>query len=130
MNALTDARKLTVSLGGRWHGKYGAAPCPVCQPERRRDQNALTLADGKAGLLLNCKKSDCDFRAILAAAGVEPCDYRKPDHAEIVRREAQDSIDAKRRSEVAKRIWAEALPIDGTLAEIYLRWRGISVSIR
>jgi hypothetical protein len=42
---MTDARSLTLSLGGRWHGRYGAAPCPVCQRERRPGQNALTLAN-------------------------------------------------------------------------------------
>jgi len=125
----TDARKLALALGGRWHGRYGAAPCPVCQPERRRDQNALTLADGNAGLLLNCKKSGCDFRDILAAAGVQPGDYRKPDLGEIIRRKAQDSTDALRRSEAAKGVWAEAVPIEGTLAETYLRSRGISCDL-
>jgi len=124
-----NARKLTLSLRGRWHGRYGAAPCPVCQPDGRKDQNALTLADGRAGLLLNCKKSGCDFRDILAAAGVQPGDYRKPDLREIVRRNAQDSAEAMRRSEAAKRVWAEAVPIAGTLAETYLRGRGISCAL-
>ena len=31
-----DAKSFTVALGGRWFGAYGVAPCPVCQPERRR----------------------------------------------------------------------------------------------
>lgn len=43
---MTGARELTLALGGHWHGRYGAAPCPVCQPDRRRDQNALTLDPG------------------------------------------------------------------------------------
>jgi hypothetical protein len=46
---MTDARDLTQALGGKWHGGYGAAPCPVCQPERRKGQNGLTLADGNNG---------------------------------------------------------------------------------
>lgn len=125
----TDARKLALSLNGRWHGRYGAAPCPVCQPERRRDQNALTLADGNAGLLLNCKKSGCDFRDILAAAGVKPGDYRRPDVKEIIRRKMQNNAEAQCRSEAAKRCWAETVPIDGTLAETYLRGRGINCAL-
>jgi hypothetical protein len=56
---MTDARTITHNIGGRWHGGYGVAACPVCQPEQRRDQFALTLADGKVGLLAHCKKSDC-----------------------------------------------------------------------
>lgn len=129
MNAQTDAKKLTMALRGRWHGKYGAAPCPVCQPERRRDQNALTLADGSAGLLLNCKKSRCKFCDILAAAGVQPGDYRKPGAAEIIQRKAEESIHAVRRSDAAKRIWSEASPIGGTFAENYLRGRGIACAL-
>jgi hypothetical protein len=124
-----NAQELTLSLRGQWHGRYGCAPCPVCQPERRRDQNALTLTDGKAGLLAHCKKSGCEFRDILAAADVQPGDYRKPDLSEIIRRKAQDSTDALRRSEAAKRVWHEAKPITGTFAETYLRGRGISCAL-
>ena len=40
---MTDPRTITSALGGHWYGSYGTAPCPVCQPERRRDQAALTL---------------------------------------------------------------------------------------
>lgn len=124
-----NARELTLSLGGRWHSSYGTAPCPVCQPERRRDQNALTLAEGNVGLLLNCKKSGCDFRDILSAARVQPSDYRKPNLGEMIRRAAQDSKDSWRRSEAAKRTWNETQPIEGTLAETYLRSRGISCDL-
>ena len=57
-----DAQTLTRQLGGTWHGGAGKAPCPVCQPERRRDQTALSLKDGKNGaLLLYCFKSGCSF---------------------------------------------------------------------
>ncbi len=73
---MTDARTLTLALGGRWHGRYGAVPCPVCQPERRRGQDALTLADGGKGLLAHCKKSACAFRDIAAAAGIAPGTFR------------------------------------------------------
>lgn len=124
-----NGRELTLHLRGRWHGTYGCAACPVCQPERRQDQNALTLADGKAGLLLNCKKSGCDFRVILAGAGVEPGHYRSPDLREIQFRRQKHNIAAIRRSQVAERIWAEALPIDGTVAETYLRSRGIRCAL-
>ena len=69
---MTDARTITQSLGGKWYGRYGAAPCPICQPERRKGQNGLTLADGAKGLLLHCKKGGCTYRDILAAAGIAP----------------------------------------------------------
>ncbi len=44
-----NARDLTLSLRGRWQGQFGVAPCPACQPEGRRDQRALTLADKRGG---------------------------------------------------------------------------------
>jgi hypothetical protein len=127
---MTDANGLTVALGGKWHGRYGAAPCPVCQPEGRKGQNALTLADGTSGrLMLNCKKSACAFLDILAAAGMRSGNYTPPDPATIAQRKAQQSADAEKRATQAKRLWLEAQPIAGTLAETYLRGRGITAPL-
>ena len=115
---MTDARELTLALGGRFHGRYGTAPCPVCQPQRRKDQNALTLADGRNGrLMLDCKKSACGFLHILAAAGLRSGDYSPPDAATIARREREAKAEAQRKAAQAKRLWDEAQPIAGTVAE-------------
>ena len=127
---MTDARSLTMALGGRWHGRYGAAPCPVCQSERRRDQNGLTLADGRNGrLVLDCKKSSCAFLDILAAAGLRSGDYTPPDAATLAHREREAKAEAQRKAAQAKRVWQEAQPIAGTLAETYLRGRGITCDL-
>jgi hypothetical protein len=127
---MTDARQLTLALGGRWHGGYGATPCPVCQSERRKGQNALTLADGANGrLVLNCKKSACAFLDILAAAGLRSGDYTPPDPTTIAQRKAQQRADAEKRAAQAKRVWQESQPIAGTLAETYLRGRGITAPL-
>ncbi|MFD0978210.1 DUF7146 domain-containing protein [Tropicimonas aquimaris] len=123
---MTDARDLTSALGGRWYGRYGAAPCPVCQPEGSKGQNALTLTDGRAGLLAHCKKSHCAFADILAAAGVMPGDYSLPDPATVAQREADRRAGAEKRARQAERCWLEAQPIMGTLAETYLRGRAIA----
>lgn len=123
---MTDARELTLALGGRWHGRYGAAPCPVCQPDRRRDQNALTLSDGQAGLLLHCKRTACDFCDILAAAGVIAGDYRVPDPVDAAKRNAEAAAQAAWLADAARLVWRESQPIDGTPAEAYLRGRGIT----
>jgi phage/plasmid primase-like uncharacterized protein len=123
---MTDARYLTLALGGRWHGRYGAAPCPICQPDRRKGQNALTLADGRNGrLVLDCKKSACAFLDILAATGLRSGDYRPPDAATLAQRERDAKAEAEKRATQAKRLWLEAKPIAGTMAEAYLRGRGI-----
>jgi hypothetical protein len=127
---MTDAKELTLTLGGRWHGRYGAAPCPACQPERKHGQNALTLADGNNGrLMLNCKKSACAFLDILAAAGLRSGDYTPPDATNLDQRKAQQRADAEKRAAQAKRVWQEAQPIAGTLAETYLRGRGITAPL-
>lgn len=124
---MSDARDLTQALGGKWYRKYGAAPCPVCQPERNKGQNALTLADGRNGrLVLDCKKSGCAFLDILAAAGVRLGDYIPPDAATLAERDAEQKAEAAKRAAQAKQVWSSAQPISGTVGETYLRGRGIT----
>lgn len=127
---MADARTLTLDLGGKWYRSYGAAPCPICQPERRNVQNALSLKDGHGGrLLLHCKKSACDFVEILAAAGVCLADYTPPDPSILVRREAERRAEIAKRARQARTLWNEAEPIRGTLAGNYLRSRGITCDL-
>lgn len=127
---MTDARTLTQALGGKWHRSYGTAPCPVCQPSRRADQNALTLADGRNGrLVLDCKKSACAFLDILAAAGLRSGDYTHPDAATLAQREREQKAEAEKRAAQAKQVWDDAKPIAGTAAEAYLRGRGITCDL-
>ncbi len=127
---MSDARDLTQALGGKWYRKYGAAPCPVCQPDRNKGQNALTLADGRNGrLVLDCKKSGCAFLDILAAAGLRSGDYIPPDAATLAQREAEQKAEAAMRAAQAKQVWTEAQPIAGTIAETYLRGRGITCDL-
>lgn len=127
---MTDARSLTHDLGGKWMRSYGTAPCPVCQPERRKQQNALTLHNGSDGrLLLHCKKHGCSFIDILAAAGVNQGEYRPPDPAMVAKRERAARAEAQKRASQAARCWQEAKPITGTPAERYLRSRGITCEL-
>jgi phage/plasmid primase-like uncharacterized protein len=127
---MEDASFITKSFGGHWHGRYGAAPCPICQPEQKHGQNALTLANGNNGrLMLNCKKSSCAFLDILAAAGLRSGDYSPPDAATLAQRKAEQRAEAEKRAAQAKRLWQEAQPIAGTLAETYLRGRGITAPL-
>lgn len=119
------AEELTRTLGGRWYRRYGTAACPVCQPDRRRDQNGLSLSNGRKGLLLHCKKSNCKFVEILAAAGLRGRSDAPPAHArEAVRGHALET--AAKRARQARMLWNEASPIIGTPADAYLRGRGIT----
>ena len=124
-----DARVITATLGGSWRGGYGTAACPVCQPERRRDQDALTLADGDGRLLAHCKRAGCAFADILAAAGLRSGASRAPDPGDMARRRAEQQAEATKREAQALRLWRETLPINGTLAETYLRGRGITCDL-
>ena len=124
---MTDAREMTRHFGGRWYGAYGVAPCPVCQPEGKTGQCALTLSDGSNGrLLAHCKKLGCGFGEILSAAGLQSGVYCPPDPLELARRERVEKAQASKRATQAKTIWDTAQPVQGTVADHYLRGRGIT----
>lgn len=125
---MIDARALTLELGGRWWQRYGTAPCPHCQPEGRKDQNALSLTGGTDGrLLLHCKKSACEFRQILQAANVVPGEYASPVQGTTMRQQDRlQRAEKAKRERQARSLWYEAQPIEGTPAETYLRRRGIT----
>lgn len=124
-----DAQSLTRALSGTWHQSYGTANCPVCQPERRQGQNALTLTNGRVGLLAHCKKSNCAFIDILTAAGIRPGAIVPPDPAKLAQREAEARMDAERAESRAMATWREAIPVKATAAERYLRGRGITCDV-
>jgi hypothetical protein len=126
---MMTAQNLSQHLGGHWYSRYGAAPCPVCQTERRKDQNALTISDNENRLLVHCKKSGCDFHDIVAAAGFVHGTSKAPNPAELAQRKTQAKEEANRRSLQAQRLWLEAMPIAGTVAEQYLRQRAITCEL-
>jgi hypothetical protein len=126
---MVNAQTLCLQLGGHWYGIYGVAPCPICQSERRKGQNALTLSDGKSKLLAHCKKAGCSFHDIAVAAGVRQDTYRPPSLSTIAQNREYAEKSAMRRSLQAKALWSEAIPIMGTLGEKYLRNRGITCGL-
>ena len=123
-----NIKALTLDLGGRWMRSYGTAPCPVCQPERRKRQNALTIAERGGRLLMHCKKSGCDFRDLLAASGIAPGRV-EIDLAALERvKRARIEADAKAQRQAqrqAQSLWRKGQPITGTHGETYLRGRRI-----
>jgi len=120
-----DPAALARDLGGKWHRNYGVAPCPVCQAQRRKDQNALTINAKGGKLLLHCKKNGCEFRDILTAAGITPgtveIDRMAIEHAERERAAQAEKLRIRARS-----LWDYGTPINGTHGEAYLRGRGIT----
>jgi len=119
-----DARSLVVARGGEWHGTYGLMSCPHCQPERRRDQRALSVTDRPGGgLLATCHKSGCSFIELIAGLGLAG-DRPAPAPSPRPARPAPDDEDRTRR---AMALWAEAGPLAGSLAAKYLALRGLDV---
>lgn len=98
---MSGARDLTQRLGGRWHGRYGACPCPVCQTGRHPGQDALTVAHGDDGRrLAHCKKLGCAFADILAT-GVTPGGFNLPDLTLVAQRERARRAEAEKRARQA-----------------------------
>jgi hypothetical protein len=128
MSEQIDPSALTSNLGGKWHGGYGVAPCPCCQVERRKDQNALTISVDSDRLLLHCKKLGCDFRDILTAAGITAGTF-EIDAMAIENAKRQRADDAAKKFARARALWEYATPIQGTKGEAYLRGRGITCDL-
>lgn len=124
---MIDAQTIARALGGVWRGNRGNAPCPVCQPERRRGQDALSLSDKGGRLLAFCHKRGCSFGEIARALDLPPDAFR-PDAEAARAADLQRAKDEAQREGRARALWGdvETLPIHGTLAETYLRRRGIT----
>lgn len=127
---MTEAQRITAALQGRWHGRYGLARCPA-----HGDRNpSLSLSDGAGGRLLARCMTGCDFLSILDALrslGIIEGRGSVPqtDPAEMARYEADQRREAEKRERQAQTVWAEALPVHGSLAETYLRGRGITCDL-
>ncbi len=120
-----DAHGLTYRLGGAWRNGNGQAPCPVCQPEQRRDQKALSIDESGGNILLHCFKSGCGFQDIARAASL-PMETARADTE--ARRKSDENRAAYEADKLAKArsLWGIAKPIRGSKAEDYLRGRGIN----
>lgn len=127
--SVSSAQALTLAGGGRWYGSYGVLACPVCQPEARPGQNALTLSDGAKGLLAHCKKVGCSYFDLAPALGIAPSRYVARAPTIIERREADRLDEVAKRAWRARSLWSETVPIHGSIAETYLRGRGISCAL-
>lgn len=122
---MIDPAQLTRDLGGKWHRHYGTAPCPVCQSERRKDQNALGICTVGDRLLMNCKKLGCGFRDILIAAGIQP-GHVEVDQLAMENAERERRADEAKKLQRARSMWDQGQPIEGTKGEAYLRGRAIT----
>lgn len=128
---MMQAEYITRSLGGKWRGGYGLCLCPA---HANTKTPALSLSEGTDGRLLAKCHAGCDFRDIMdALRGLGLIEgggtYTPPSAAEIAKREAADQEQAERTERKAMATWKETQPISGTIAETYLRIRGITCDL-
>lgn len=120
MNAETIARE----LGGVRSGAGWVMRCPA-----HDDRNpSLSLSDTDDGRIFVKCFAQCDARAVVAklhARGLWPHKQRVRARAEF----SSGSPSTNTNSTLAMRIWNEAKPVSGTLAEDYLRSRGITMPL-
>jgi hypothetical protein len=118
---MSDAREITVALRGKWYGRYGLAFCPA---HRNTVTPALSVGTGRDGqLLLNCK-AGCDFRDV--AVALRDRGLSQADGSPQRDYKAEQAAADHKRSLQAMQLAREAIPITGTIAETYLRGRGIT----
>lgn len=123
-----EAHKAFRTLSGQSLGAAGNAPCPVCQPEGRPDQNALSWRFIGGRLLTFCHKSGCDFRAVAEAAGLPTATGAIDLHAAREADTRRTSYEAEQHAK-ARKLWDLGKPIRGTKGEEYLRGRAITCTL-
>lgn len=121
-----NAQGICQQLKGTWHGAYGTAPCPICQPQSRRDQNALTITDKDGPLLLHCKRSNCEFIELLDAIGIRKSVNSLASPGTFEHSRSGNEERANRRAAQASACWQECISLHGTKGEVYLRNRAIT----
>lgn len=128
---MTDAQHITKALRGHWHGRYGLCFCPAHANTRTP---SLSVSGGDGGrLLLRCH-AGCSFTDILDGLKglglVEGQGHYTPlSAAELARIRQAENDQAAKQEGRALACWREARPIDGTIAETYLRGRGINCTL-
>ena len=127
---MTEAYNLVAALKGRWMGNSGIACCPA-----HNDKNpSLSIGTGRNGKLLLTCHAGCDFRDILNALrslgllGDKSNDFQPTQIGEAAQR-VTERANTFRRERQARELWENARTPVGTIAETYLRSRGITCPI-
>ncbi len=128
---MIDAQSITRALRGKWHRSYGLAFCPAHGNTRTP---ALSLSNGRDGRLLAHCHAGCAFTDVLdALKGLGLVEgggtYNPPSADELAALRKAEAAESERKSRHAEACWLEALPIQGTVAEAYLRGRGITCDL-
>jgi len=121
------AQQITLALGGKWHGTYGISCCPAHQDMTP----SFSLSNSKDGRLLAHCHAGCSFDEIIAALfSMGLLKGKGGDHARNFRKVKNvQERSQKNYSAIARQLWQTSQPIKSTLAEHYLRQRGITCTL-
>lgn len=128
VSAESLARNIVEFYGGRWRGTKGSCRCPA--HDGSRDNLSVSIGrEGRPVWKCHAGCTQAQVQAALQADGllgsrVVPVDERRL--AELRRQEAEHD---KAMGDQANRAWHESQEIGGTLAEGYLRSRGIACTL-
>lgn len=123
-----DIQSIMRNLGGTYRNGKGQAPCPVCQTERRKDQNALSLSQVDDKILAYCFKSHCSFAEIVKAAEFTAQHGDTGREAGLVEHSKGTDYRAAQ-ARKARELWTSSEPIKGSIADAYLQSRGITLPL-
>ena len=127
---MSEAKDIVQALGGDWRISSGSAPCPICQPEGRRDQRGLSVRASGGRTLLTCHKAGCtapDIFTDLRRRGIVQghCRGMRSSPTEIARDGQSQRLQKARIQRYCDDLFSQAVPVPGTLAQTYLEGRGI-----
>jgi len=114
-----EGRSLVERLGGRWTANGGLCRCPAHDDR----SPSLSVRVGRTSLLLHCF-AGCTATEVLKALRASGQPLGKA--AEGNR--GRDSAPGGGTRAAALRVWAEARPLAGSLAQLYLEGRGLAAS--
>ena len=107
------ATQIVESLGGRWSGSRGECRCPAHDDR----SPSLSVRLGSKAILFKCF-AGCTSIDILKALDRQGLHDRAPIHVE-------PHAPARDLSGLARTLWQNSIPVDGTLAEDYLHARSL-----
>ena len=116
LSVIDRARQIVRQLGGSWHGNYAMCRCPAHDDHTP----SLSVKAGESAVLFHCF-AGCTGAAVTAALR----DNKIPVYSDANRGFLPSERDF---THLVRKIWEEALPIPGTLAERYLESRAIDPS--
>jgi len=122
-----NPQAIVVALKGTWSSNHGMCRCPV-HDDRTPSLSVSRKPDGR--VLLHCF-AGCEGLQVIEALrglGLWPGRTARPVAPPIFTPETEDEADARKRRR-AQAIWQAAVPLPGTLGEVYLRSRRIAVSL-